>query len=146
MVRQALTVLACLALAGPAAGEPRSVGKWLVDLGRDYPLSPQAGLADADARIALLFMEGQREEALEVWSDIPDALDDDAIGVTILHLEVQQDAPQAGTRGRVFALAFHADRSGPFTVMNQLCHVERMRAPVGDHAFARIAAAHPARS
>src|SRR5688572_9677128 len=37
--------------------EPLSTVKWLVDLGRDYPLSPQAALSDADAEITLLFMQ-----------------------------------------------------------------------------------------
>ncbi len=53
--------LACLMAAAapivPATGQIQSMGDWLVDLGRDYPMSPQAGLSDADAEITLLFME-----------------------------------------------------------------------------------------
>lgn len=56
MARQMMLLFAALALAAPAAGEPRSAGKWLVDLGRDYAQSPQAGLSNADAEITLLFM------------------------------------------------------------------------------------------
>ena len=52
-----LSSAAVLALWLPTPGEPLSAGKWLVDLGRDYPLSPQAGLSDADAEITLLFMQ-----------------------------------------------------------------------------------------
>lgn len=49
--------------AGAARAEPLTTGKWLVDLGRDYPLSPQAALTDADAELTLLFMEaGARVE------------------------------------------------------------------------------------
>jgi tetratricopeptide (TPR) repeat protein len=57
MHRLLFSPLAILALSAGAFGQPRSTGKWLVDLGRDYPLSPQAGLSDADAEITLLFME-----------------------------------------------------------------------------------------
>ena len=55
----ALTAAGLAALwCGTAAGvEARSPGKWLVDLGRDYPLTPQAGLSAVDAEIALLFMQ-----------------------------------------------------------------------------------------
>lgn len=42
---------------GLAAGaDIRSPGKWLVDLGRDYPLTPQAGLSATDGEITLLLM------------------------------------------------------------------------------------------
>lgn len=67
--------------SAPAVGEPLSVGKWLVDLGRDYALSPQAGVSDADGEIALLFMEaaGRLEPALAeafLWqSDLLRALE-----------------------------------------------------------------------
>ena len=43
--------------AARAWGEPLSTGQWLVHLGRDYPLTPQASLGDADASIVLLFMQ-----------------------------------------------------------------------------------------
>lgn len=48
---------------GPAASAPaavapaRTIGKWLVDLGRDYPLTPQASLRSADAELTLAFMQ-----------------------------------------------------------------------------------------
>ncbi len=50
----ALTAATSLTL--PAA-EVLTPAEWLLDLGRDYPLSPQAGLSDADATITLLFMQ-----------------------------------------------------------------------------------------
>ncbi|MCL2330874.1 MAG: HEAT repeat domain-containing protein, partial [Phycisphaerae bacterium] len=37
--------------------QPLSMGNWLVNLGRDYPRTPQAGLTDADAEIVLLLMQ-----------------------------------------------------------------------------------------
>ena len=37
--------------------EPRDTGKWLVDLGRDYPLSAQASVTAADAELSLAFMQ-----------------------------------------------------------------------------------------
>lgn len=40
-----------------ALAEPVAADKWLIDLGRDYPLSPQAGLSSADAEITLLLMQ-----------------------------------------------------------------------------------------
>jgi len=49
--------------SGPAASAPagvapaRTIGKWLVDLGRDYPLTPQAALRSADAELTLAFMQ-----------------------------------------------------------------------------------------
>ena len=70
---------------------------------------------------------------------------DHPIGVAVLHLEIEQHVPQPGTGRRVFALALHADRAGPFAVVEQLRHVERVRAPVGDHPLARVPASHPAR-
>ncbi len=48
---------------------PPGIGSWLVDLGRDYPLSAQAGLSDADATLTLLFMEA----AVRVEPDLPAA-------------------------------------------------------------------------
>lgn len=51
-----LILLALWAAAAISQAEMRSPGKWLIDLGRDYPLSPQAGLSEADAEIALSFM------------------------------------------------------------------------------------------
>lgn len=56
----------CAAMAGIAAAQPLSPGQWLVDLGRDYPLSPEAGLSDADAQITLLFMQA----ATKIESDL----------------------------------------------------------------------------
>jgi len=52
-----LVVIAVFILPVEVIAEPLSSGKWLVDLGRDYPLSPQAGLSDVDAEIALLLMQ-----------------------------------------------------------------------------------------
>jgi len=52
-----LTAIAILVPFVSVRGEPLLAGKWLVDLGRDYPLSPQASLTDADARITLQFMQ-----------------------------------------------------------------------------------------
>ncbi|MHC4443210.1 MAG: HEAT repeat domain-containing protein [Planctomycetota bacterium] len=46
-----------IALVTPTQAQPLDTGKWLVDLGRDYPLSPQASLSNADAEITLLFMQ-----------------------------------------------------------------------------------------
>ncbi len=48
------------ALTTPAGAQELTTGKWLVDLGRDYPLSAQAGLSETDGQIALLFMEAAR--------------------------------------------------------------------------------------
>lgn len=64
--RRAIVVgLAVLAWATCAGAQPasapavpsRTQAKWLVDLGRDYPLTPQAGVRDADAQFVLAFME-----------------------------------------------------------------------------------------
>lgn len=44
-------------VVGLCLGAPLDSGRWLVDLGRDYPRTPQAGLSNADAKITLLFME-----------------------------------------------------------------------------------------
>ncbi len=50
-------------LASRAGAQELSTGKWLVDLGRDYPLSAQAGFSETDGQIALLFMQAaQRVE------------------------------------------------------------------------------------
>jgi len=62
-------VILTVGTAGPASSEPLSTGKWLVDLGRDYPLTPQANLSDFDAEIALLFMEA----AARVEPDLAEA-------------------------------------------------------------------------
>jgi tetratricopeptide (TPR) repeat protein len=46
------------------------IAKWLVDLGRDYPLSPQASLTDADAELTLAFMRAASRvdaELAEAW-------------------------------------------------------------------------------
>ena len=64
-----LIVLAAGVLAPGARAEPRSAGKWLVDLGRDYPLTPQAGLSRVDAEITLLFMQA----AVRVEPDLAEA-------------------------------------------------------------------------
>ena len=52
-----LIALAAGVLTPAVGAEPRTAGKWLVDLGRDYPLTPQAGLSSVDAEITLLFMQ-----------------------------------------------------------------------------------------
>ncbi|GMU23874.1 MAG: hypothetical protein AMXMBFR13_39520 [Phycisphaerae bacterium] len=57
MIRICCCLAAFLAASGRSPAEPLAAGEWLVDLGRDYPLSPQSGLSNADARITLLFME-----------------------------------------------------------------------------------------
>jgi len=54
----------------PTSLPSRTTGKWLVDLGRDYPLSPQASVSDADAELTLAFMQaaGRVEPTLaEAW-------------------------------------------------------------------------------
>ncbi len=56
-----LLTAAGVLLSSPAVGEPLPAAKWLVDLGRDYPLSPQAGLSDADAEVTLLFMQAANQ-------------------------------------------------------------------------------------
>jgi len=73
----ALTAVAAATVAGtPLSAQDLSssgdisTGKWLVDLGRDYPLTPQAGLSDFDAEIALLFMEA----AERVEPDLAEAI------------------------------------------------------------------------
>lgn len=48
--------ITCL-VGGHVWGQPLPTSEWLVELGRDYPLSPGAGVSDADAEITLLFME-----------------------------------------------------------------------------------------
>ncbi len=53
-------LLFMLALTTPVEAQELSTGKWLVDLGRDYPLSVQAGLSETDGQIALLFMQAAR--------------------------------------------------------------------------------------
>lgn len=57
-MRLRATVLAAVLLL-PLVGrsEPLATAPWLVDLGRDYPLSPQASVSDVDAEITLLFMQ-----------------------------------------------------------------------------------------
>lgn len=54
--RSILTLVIILAAGSVARAQGRSMGKWLVDLGRDYPLSPQASLTTADAALTLQFM------------------------------------------------------------------------------------------
>lgn len=66
---QLLMLLALLAPQAAPTG-PLSAGKWVVDLGRDYPLSPQAAPTDADAELTLLLMQaGARLEPnlAEAW-------------------------------------------------------------------------------
>ncbi|NLX14549.1 MAG: hypothetical protein GXY44_12980 [Phycisphaerales bacterium] len=55
-------VLIVMLLVSPRMAKAQDLtnGKWLVDLGRDYPLSAQAGLSAADGQIALLFMQAAR--------------------------------------------------------------------------------------
>lgn len=43
--------------ASTASAAAPGLGEWLLDLGRDYPLSAQAGASDADAMITLLLMQ-----------------------------------------------------------------------------------------
>lgn len=50
-------VLVVTMVAAAVEAAPLGPGPWLVDLGRDYPRSQQAGLSDADAEITLLLME-----------------------------------------------------------------------------------------
>jgi len=57
MKRWLLVLVTVLTATSGTASAPLSAGKWLVDLGRDYPLSAQAGLSDVDAEITLLFMQ-----------------------------------------------------------------------------------------
>ncbi len=45
-----------LVITGAVCAAPLETASWLVDLGRDYPRTSQAGLSDADAEITLLFM------------------------------------------------------------------------------------------
>ncbi len=59
--------LALLLTSSVLAG-PLETGRWLVDLGRDYPLTPQASLTDADGEIALLLMEAAARVAPELAS------------------------------------------------------------------------------
>jgi len=105
-------VLCC----GSAAGvDARSPGKWLVDLGRDYPLTPQAGLSSVDAEIALLFMQA----AARVEPDLAEAWRWQVDLLNVLHREgevqsvleaycrlVPDDVPArlAWTRTRIDAL------------------------------------------
>ncbi|MBI4581405.1 MAG: HEAT repeat domain-containing protein [Planctomycetes bacterium] len=46
-----------LILATTVVGKPLDTARWLVDLGRDYPRTQQAGLSDADGEITLLLMQ-----------------------------------------------------------------------------------------
>ena len=51
MHRWILMFTIVIASVVPIRAQPLDAGKWLVDLGRDYPLSQQACLSDADAEI-----------------------------------------------------------------------------------------------
>ncbi len=74
---------------GSAAGvDARSPGKWLVDLGRDYPLTPQAGLSAIDAEIALLFMQA----AARVEPDLAEAWRWQVDLLNLLHREAEVQA------------------------------------------------------
>jgi tetratricopeptide (TPR) repeat protein len=53
----AWTVLSMMVAAETALAGPLTAGAWLVDLGRDYPRTPQAGVSDADAELTLLLMQ-----------------------------------------------------------------------------------------
>lgn len=64
-VRFGAALIAVLAVARAPADGPttmptdpsgRSMGKWLVDLARDYPFTPQAGVTDADAELTLALL------------------------------------------------------------------------------------------
>ena len=57
MLRHSCCLLTVLLIPGLAAGQPLTAGEWLVHMGRDYPLSAQASVTNADARITLLFMQ-----------------------------------------------------------------------------------------
>ncbi|HSW44485.1 MAG TPA: HEAT repeat domain-containing protein [Phycisphaerae bacterium] len=61
--------LALSLAAATAWAQPLSPGKWLVDLARDYPLTPQAGISSVDAEITLLLMEA----AARVEPDLAEA-------------------------------------------------------------------------
>lgn len=52
-----LTALSIIIAAAFSQAKPPDTPAWLVDLGRDYPRTPQAGLSDADAEITLLLMQ-----------------------------------------------------------------------------------------
>lgn len=63
-----IAVLVGLTITATTLGRPLDGGPWLVDLGRDYPRTQQAGLSDADAQITLLLMEA----ASRVNPDLPE--------------------------------------------------------------------------
>lgn len=57
MIRHAGLLLTVLGLAAVAVAQPLPTGEWLLHLGRDYPLSAQASVTSADARITLALMQ-----------------------------------------------------------------------------------------
>ncbi|MEP0844648.1 MAG: tetratricopeptide repeat protein, partial [Phycisphaerae bacterium] len=81
MLAHVRRLLGVAIFTAPALAGPLSTGEWLVHLGRDYPLSAQASLTNADAHMTLLLMQaaGRVEPALpEAWywqADLLFALD-----------------------------------------------------------------------
>ncbi|HOM51759.1 MAG TPA: HEAT repeat domain-containing protein [Phycisphaerae bacterium] len=69
MRQMAWTVLSMMVAAEALFAGPLPAGAWLVDLGRDYPRTPQAGVSDADAEITLRLMEA----AARVQPDLAEA-------------------------------------------------------------------------
>lgn len=51
------SLLSVVVVTRAVLGEPLAPGAWLVDLGRDYPRTPQAGASDVDAEITLALMQ-----------------------------------------------------------------------------------------
>jgi tetratricopeptide (TPR) repeat protein len=68
ITRYVLPGIISTVLAGGAAAGPLETSEWVVDLGRDYALSPQAGVSDVDGEITLLLMEA----ATRLAPDRPD--------------------------------------------------------------------------
>lgn len=58
-MRETLSIMLAGTFLGAASAwaGPLPTGAWLVDLGRDYPRTPQSGVSDADAEITLLYMQ-----------------------------------------------------------------------------------------
>ncbi len=61
-------ILVCCTVL-PAPAQMQTTAEWLVDLGRGYPLSQQAGVADVDAELTLLILEA----AARVDPNLPEA-------------------------------------------------------------------------
>lgn len=65
-----LSILAGVSGLGSARAEPSSTGKWLVDMGRDYALSPEVSGSNTDAEWVLLLMQAASRvdpELAEAW-------------------------------------------------------------------------------